>query len=300
MNPVCHICGWSSGLLLDKDGYVHYECSKCGLVFVWPLPTEDKLKKEVYSEESGYQAGKTTDDGSLSHLRHTKKILGSVKPGKLLDVGCSSGDFLITARDKGFEVDGIELNPRTAKQAKGRGLAVKIGTLADAYFASGQFDVVHLGDVIEHVPNPRTLIRECTRVLKDGGELVISTPNIDCLLSRATLALFKWFKIPWSTATPPHHLFLFNSINLDMFLKQEGFAKRAKWYERPPRLLYELGNLHLWGKFKRHKSVENATFLIFAFALYSLLYALNFAISLVLTRNFGQVGIYQKQNAQNI
>ena len=292
--PTCHICGSPSSKLLVKDGYDLYGCVSCGLVFVWPLPGEDELASKVYSEESGYQAGKTTDDGSLSHSQHTRKILDTLKAGKLLDVGCSNGDFLVATRDRGFEVLGVELNPRTAKQARDRGLDVKIGTLADGQFGTSQFDTVHLGDVIEHVPDPQALIIECKRVLKSGGTLVISTPNTDCFWSRATFTLYKWFSIPWSTATPPHHLFLFNLRNLDELLGQGAFTKQAKWFERPPRLMYELGNMHLWGKFKRDKNMRNGVFLIFAFTLYSLLYAINFIISPLLSRDFGQIAVYQK------
>ena len=273
---------------------MHYKCYKCGLVFVWPLPNDEKLKTEVYSEESGYQAGKTTDDGSLSHSKHTERILSVLDIGKLLDVGCSSGDFLITTRARGFDVIGVELNPRTAKQAQSRGLDVKIGALVDSRFDDEQFDIVHLGDVIEHVPDPRALINECVRVLKSKGTLIVSTPNTGCFWSKTTFMLYKWFKIPWSTATPPHHLFLFNSHCLDELMVQVGFSKINKWYERPPRLMYELGNTHLWGKYKREKSLRNIAFLIFAFALYLFTYAMNFILHPLLTRDFGQVGVYQK------
>ena len=279
-------------------------------MFVWPLPTGEFLKEEVYSEESGYQKGKATEDGSLQHSRHTKHILnflkpntyyprlrGQVTPSTLLDVGCSNGDFLVAVKKEGLEVAGVELNPRTGKQAQSRGLNVKVGTLTEAHYESEKFDVVHLGDVIEHVPDPRALIQECKRTLKHSGQLIISTPNTDCFWAHVTLWLYKMFNIPWATATPPHHLFLFNSNNLDELLSQCGFSRTTKWFEKPPRLLYELGNTHLWGKFKREKSFKNLSFLIFAFALYSLLYILNFIIGPFLGKNFGQIGVYQKQDA---
>lgn len=308
MNLKCFIDGSEADFLLGKDGYDHYVCSNCGLVFVYPLPSEEVLKQDVYSEASGYQAGKTTDDGSLTHSRHTKRILeylnAEVRPPeyprtdlegrKLLDVGCSSGDFLVAVRELGFNVTGVELNPRTARQALSRGLDVRVGMLTDAEFRASSFNFIHLGDVIEHVRDPRALLYECARLLVPGGELIISTPNIGSFWSRATLGLWRSFGIPWSSATPPHHLFLFGKDNLGTLALQEGFRKKAGWYECPPRLMYELGNLHLWGKWRRERTLKNLIVLIYSFSLYASLYGLNFILTPFLRQNFGRVHIYVK------
>lgn len=88
-------------------------------MFVWPIPAEQKLA-ELYSEGSGYQADMEIVDGWLSFCRRVRKIIHFLKAEKLtsqqanqlLDVGCSSGDFLVSVREAGFEVQGVELNPR--------------------------------------------------------------------------------------------------------------------------------------------------------------------------------------------
>src|SRR3989344_5033938 len=231
----CLVCSNSTDFFLEKDGYEYQKCPQCGLVFVYPQPKAEYLHHEVYSEKAGYQKHKKRDLSVVKENSHIKKILDhlesnlfsysqeyqnessfaydprevGVRP-RLLDVGCSSVEFLYAAKKRGFDSYGVELNELTAKIAQANGLNVKRGTLEDACFESNFFDVIFLGDIIEHIENPRTLLTECSRVIKEGGTLVISTPNLDSFWAWATFQLYKQFSIPWSVLTPPHHLFQFS------------------------------------------------------------------------------------------
>ncbi|MEK9131685.1 MAG: class I SAM-dependent methyltransferase [Patescibacteria group bacterium] len=300
MQPSCHICGIGSVFLLTKDGYALYRCSNCLLVFVSPTPTEDFLSQEVYSEESGYQAHKKSDFSELVQDGKTRKIfeeLGQRQGRTLLDVGCSSGEFLYWAQKAGFDVSGVELNPRTATIAKQNGLAVTVGTIESLPISAGTFDIIFLGDVIEHVPNPRKLIADCKRLLNPSGILIISTPNLDCLWGRITLSLYRWFRIPPSTLTPPFHLFQFSKGNLDQLLSRSGFFHTKAFFLSPPKLVYELGMLHLRKRFKQRKSAVNLGYMIFAYCLYTVAYGLNKVLQPLLTSNFAMVVFYQKKHA---
>mgnify|MGYP001569013030 CR=1 FL=1 len=287
----CHICNTPASFFLKKDGYDFWKCSTCGLVFVHPQPAEKHLHEEVYSEKAGYQ--KHRKKVATQESRHVRKILEylqrEVPRGKLLDVGCSNGDFLHFAGERGFDVHGVEVNSLTADVARARGLDVRQGTLYDARYPDGFFDVVFLGDIIEHVRDPRQLLVECKRVLKAGGTLVISTPNLDSFWARTTHKLYRWFKIPWSVLTPPHHLFQFSENNLKQFLGHNNFSPIATWVRRPPTLKYELGSLHLWGKFKRDRTFGNLFFMFFAFTAYTVLYALDMLMAPFKKKDFGMI-----------
>ncbi|MBI2108845.1 MAG: class I SAM-dependent methyltransferase [Parcubacteria group bacterium] len=287
----CLICNNKTAFFVEKDRYGYQKCPACGLVFVNPQPDERHLQEEVYSKKAGYQ--KHRKKLAVKESRHIKKILNylqkTVSNGKLLDVGCSNGDFLFFAKQRGFETYGVEINELTAEIARSRELNVKQGTLKDAHYADNFFDTVFLGDIIEHVKNPKELLVESHRVLKSTGVLVISTPNLDSFWAKTTFKLYKRFNISWSVLTPPHHLFQFSEDNLKQFLTQNGFTPMTAWFRRPPTLLYELGSLHLWGKWKRQKTLKNFFFMFFAFGAYVKLYVLDILITPWKEKDFGMI-----------
>lgn len=295
MKPLCTICQTPSPFLLKKDGYDLYRCPSCLLVFVYPQPEVKFLQDKVYSYESGYQSNKKGDFTDAPKDEKTKRVFDSLNiKGNLLDVGCSSGEFMHYGQVRGFTAYGVELNRRTAEVAKAQGLNVYNGFLEDAKYADNFFDIIFLGDIIEHVPSPQNLIKECSRVLKKGGTIVISTPNLDCIWSKSTFILHRLFKIPWSSVTPPYHLFQFSFDNLNRLMKQKGFEKTSQFFLRPPRLMYELGSMHMLKRFKQTKSPLYFLYMLFAFALYVIFYALDFIFTPLKKKDFSMVVFYRK------
>ncbi len=137
-------------------------------------------------------------------------------PARVLDVGCGSGVLLARMKSLGWEVQGVEVDPGGVTAARARGVAVHQGQLTDAKFPDHHFDAVHSAHVIEHVHDPVALLRECFRILKPGGKLVILTPNT---------ASFghKHFGSAWLNLDPPRHLILFNQQTLRSAAEQQGF-----------------------------------------------------------------------------
>jgi SAM-dependent methyltransferase len=298
MTPTCTICSTASPFLLKKDGYDLYRCPSCALVFVYPQPADTFLKEKVYSYESGYQSNKTGAFGKQPKDKKTLKILEMLaeqgKEGALLDVGCSNGEFMHFAERDGWNAYGVELNRRTAESARSNGLNVFNGFLHDAKYPHEFFDAIFLGDVIEHVTSPRDFIKECTRILKKDGVLVISTPNLDCFWSQSTFLLYRLFKIPWSSLTPPYHLHQFSVGNLYRLMRSFGCSQIDSLYLRPPRLMYELGSLHLVKRFKQDKLPFTFFYTVFAFALYAILYAIDGILSWIKSKDFSMVIFYKK------
>jgi SAM-dependent methyltransferase len=138
--------------------------------------------------------------------------------GRLLEVGCGSGNLIAFMRQKGWAVTGVDTDPVAVQKATSRGLPVLCGTLEGSHYSSNDMDAIALCHVIEHVHNPAATILECYRILKTGGRLVLATPNHE-----------SWghsrYRENWRGLEPPRHLFVFNRTALLRLLHQAGFSK---------------------------------------------------------------------------
>ena len=138
--------------------------------------------------------------------------------GRLLEIGCGSGDLIAFMKQKGWAVTGVDTDPVAVQKATSRGLSVLYGTLEDSHFTPNDMDAIVLSHVIEHVHNPAATTLECYRVLKPGGRLILATPNHE-----------SWghsrYREKWRGLEPPRHLFVFNRTSLLRLLYQAGFRK---------------------------------------------------------------------------
>jgi 2-polyprenyl-3-methyl-5-hydroxy-6-metoxy-1,4-benzoquinol methylase len=141
---------------------------------------------------------------------------------RFLDIGCATGLLLEHMRDeKGWDVQGVEVCGEAVEYGrKQRRLSIFHGTVEDAHFPGGSFDLVHASHVIEHVTDPKAFLRELRRLLRPGGYLVVSTPNIDGFQSRL-------FKERWRSAIPDH-MVLFSKRTLQAILSAAGFTVLRK------------------------------------------------------------------------
>ncbi len=298
MKPHCSICDTSSIFLLNKDEHDLYKCPKCQLVFVYPEPPSTFLQENLYSAESGYMSNRARQD--LSKDKEQKRV--SVvfdyfqrhnPKGLMLDVGCGNGQMMYWAQKRGIESKGVELNKRTADRALEYGFEVYNGFLEDAPFDKKSFDYVFLGEIIEHVIDPRVFVRQTASFLREEGLVGITTPNIDCPWSKTTFFYYKIFGIPWSSVTPPYHLNQFDSANLDLLMRQEGFTEVLTKYLRIPPLKYELGMLHLIKRYKKSKKFRDLLFAIFSFALYSITHLFFRLLHPIWGKDFQMVKVYK-------
>jgi len=105
--------------------------------------------------------------------------------GRILDLGCARGDFLAYATAQGFTVQGVDLNPRLAEEARGRGFDVVTGDLRE--LALPPADAVTMWDVIEHVDDPVAVLAACRGALRPGGLLFFHTGDADFQIPKARL-----------------------------------------------------------------------------------------------------------------
>lgn len=146
--------------------------------------------------------------------RHLPRLPGG--GGILLDVGCGDGSFLNLARTCGWDVVGLDPDPKAAANAAQQGLTVYKGGIEHFDGKSDLFDVITLNHVIEHVHDPVAVLKTCHTLLKPGGQLWLATPNIDSFGHAR-------FHKNWRGLETPRHLVLFNRQSLCQAIVSAGF-----------------------------------------------------------------------------
>lgn len=250
MTRNCALCGSGDAVhLTTKDGFTVVRCRVCSLVYVGDPPTEAELAR-FYSAESGYHAERIaaadTPADDLTEARGNLRLLSRHRRGgRLLDVGCSTGQFLRVARDAGWEASGLEYSDATARVARERhGLDVRTGALDARALAGQRFDVITLWDVLEHLPEPRQALIALRGAVGDDGLLVIKTPRVDGLFPALSLRVARLVGF-WRHPEPPGHLFQFSRATLERLLRETGFEPAAIHHERIP-LVYSFGTPRAW------------------------------------------------------
>ncbi len=154
----------------------------------------------------------------------------STRPQRLIEVGCGNGDMLALMRDLGWEVSGVEFDPKCKNLVEMQGIPCHLGDIRELHYPTDTFDAIYTGNVIEHLIDPHSFVTECARILKSGGRFVCLTPN-------STSFGHAYFKHNWRGLEPPRHLALFNLKNLTRLLKDNGFelelsrtTNRGAWY----------------------------------------------------------------------
>lgn len=171
---------------------------------------------------------KRTLDREYRHLPRPPKAVG-----RLLDVGCGDGSFLSMARTCGWDVVGLDPDPKAVANAATQGLTVHEGGIEYFEGQTGLFDVITLNHVIEHVHDPVKVLKTCHDLLKPGGQLWLETPNIDSFGHAQ-------FQKNWRGLETPRHLVLFNRQALQQSLLEAGFhAARDKVRPSPTAGMYQ-------------------------------------------------------------
>jgi SAM-dependent methyltransferase len=199
-------------------------CEDCGLVFLNPQPSDDELAR-IYGAD--YFLGSDREEGRLAaseikratarfYLSEIRRYRGS-ESGRLLEIGCGDGDFLVLAEAESWHVTGVEYSPTACEKARQRlkDGSVQCGELQPAGLAAEQFDLCVISDVLEHVRSPLDFLREVHRVLKPDGTLFIATPSIDSWSAR--LMRQKWMEFK------AEHLTYFDPQTLQTALFKSGF-----------------------------------------------------------------------------
>lgn len=212
--PVC-ACESLTGRW-EVNGYSIAKCDGCSLVFV-----RNRITAEALAAHYGSGTDEAYDDSNVECLNYYYKKLADLirtrhpQPGRVLDLGCSRGQFLDVM--EGWERHGSEISVTDANTARERyGDAIVTGSFEDYPMREGYFDVVTLQDVFDHFRDPMPALEKCRRLLRPGGLIAIKVHNISCLYAKLTGPKFY-------AVIPPSHLFFYDRETLAGALSAGGF-----------------------------------------------------------------------------
>lgn len=192
------------------------QCLGCGLIYANPRKSTREIIS-AYANMVDEEYGREELGRRLSAKIILKRLKRFKKRGKVLDIGCATGFLLDEAKKDGWDVYGVELSKWASECAKKDfGLDVFCGSLKDAGFSNNFFDAVIMMDAIEHLTNPKEMLKEIRSVLKPDGVLCINTPDINSLISKVLKG--RWWGINQS------HLFYFTKSTLYKMLDATGFT----------------------------------------------------------------------------
>lgn len=249
--PLCSLCG-ATGIFVqsgitDPDGHLSgtwsfQRCanSACGVYWLDPAPPPHEIWRayatyHTHTRVTSNPLAKATL--SLAH-RLIKLILLPLwiakglkreadylrfmtlarEPlGKLLDVGCGGGRFLNRMKKRGWQVEGIDFDEQATQRVASRyQIKTYVGDLTQCALPDNSFDAITMSQTIEHLYDPLTTLRESLRILKPGGILIMTTPNVDSI----GVHEFGQFWRGWEA---PRHLHLFSVDSLQRITQGAGF-----------------------------------------------------------------------------
>jgi SAM-dependent methyltransferase len=268
----CPLCGESSCALVfyardrlfgQPGTYRVVRCLSCGMRYVSPRPTLAGIALHYPSHYFIYQTPEElpaiarpivrafTSMRWRTSIRRLERVLGRLQPTtRMVDIGCGLNDYLWTLRElRGVQGIGVDFKPEVAAYVRSTlKMPIHAGTLHEAGFPDGAFDLVAMNEYLEHEPNPRELLREARRISAKGGHLVIEIPWIDGLPARL-------FGSRWSQVDAPRHLVHFTRATLSEMLRRCGYQLiHTQTFQIP--LMIGASVLHAVG----HRSLGRLTF----------------------------------------
>lgn len=164
-------------------------CDGCGAVYKKPSadakPLWDYYRDPTYRDLRYWSFDEPAARALQRILDALVSVVGQGRSRALLEVGCGPGQFLQLAKQRGFDVAGVELNADHAAEARDRtnGSQIFCGDFMTQPFTR-RFDLVLMLDLIEHLPDPLAALRRCYELLEPGGYVVVYTPNHGGLTAR--------------------------------------------------------------------------------------------------------------------
>jgi 2-polyprenyl-3-methyl-5-hydroxy-6-metoxy-1,4-benzoquinol methylase len=185
-----------------------------------PKPDANELNK--YYESEDYISHTDSKRSLFEKIYHLVKIYSLNKkvklisnlnkqPGLLLDIGAGTGDFLNTAKNKNWSVEGIEPNDQARKLAKQKRIELKPEV---SNLEIKKFDVITMWHVLEHIPDLQIQIKELKRLLKPNGYLIIAVPNFKSYDA-------QYYKSFWAAYDVPRHLWHFSKVSIQKLFKEQ-------------------------------------------------------------------------------
>lgn len=217
----------------DLKPFRTVQCIRCGMVYV-QVRLSQKGRDEYYScyySDVHQSQNDLKDKRNRMYAIEIKFIEKYITNGRILDVGCAGGNFLIYFKDDRWDRWGIEYGREAVKIAQKRiGSQILQGELTELDLPIGTFDLVAFRGVIEHVPKPKEYLESAVKLLSPQGKIFIgSTPNRDSLCAHL-------FRNKWNHHLPASHIFHFSPNDLKQFFHERSMRLigEASFYLETP------------------------------------------------------------------
>lgn len=173
--PASQLCfPWE--IKFEGETFGHYRCDSCTAVYVSPVPSDSVFAK-MYAKPAYHDVFYSLVDVCTNNpSAEILKSFSGVK-SKVLDYGCGAGHFLAAIQNMGYQATGVEFDNESAASAA-RNTGCQVFTFANFFSFSPpmKFDVIHLGDVLEHVPDPVALLNNLRSHMQVGSLMYIEGP----------------------------------------------------------------------------------------------------------------------------
>jgi SAM-dependent methyltransferase len=209
----------------------HFNCPACGY-------ERSNLISAINDPEVHQNINESFRENGLHPLRasnfktlvdQTKKFNAAASPPSLLDVGAAHGWFLDAAKSD-FQVLGIEPDEATFAKATAQNRSIRCGYFPDVLKKGERFDVIVFNDVIEHMPDIESVLKECHTRLNASGLLVLNLPCNKGIFYRVAkifnkMGVHGFFERLWQKGMPSPHVHYFNEDNLKTLVSRLGFTE---------------------------------------------------------------------------
>jgi len=239
----CYLCksdkySKRTGSVRDNPDINVLECSDCGLVYLSSLEhIQDKhYEASGMHDDEVPNIDKWLKETEFDDKRRYDFVKEKIANKNVLDFGCGVGGFLEMAKQSASNISGIELERALQHSFQERKLNV-LSNLKEAQKESKKYNIITAFHVVEHLKNPKKILKDLSRLLTENGEMIIEVPNSnDVLLTLYENEAFQNFTY-WS-----QHLFLFNAQTMAELIKQAGL--KLNWIKHVQR--YPLSNHLYW------------------------------------------------------
>ena len=201
-------------------GFELCQCVSCGHRYATETFNSSTLAEDYYEEPESALDRRSTTAKSERYANEYAKLLSKHfgRRGRVLDIGCNSGELLALFKQDGWDIEGIEMSAAPAQYAKSKlNCPIWVGSVEQVLPTLERFDLVTMTHVLEHIANPTGLLLRLRDILAPTGALLLEVPNAD-----------DWLLPIWGGCyrplCPGDHVSFFDRNSLALTLERSGFA----------------------------------------------------------------------------
>lgn len=250
--PCPNGCASSDDLVLQGRDRLHdlpgsfsvMRCKTCSLMRTDPRPTSETIGAYYPNDYGPYSTGDAQDPTAravspiksrlLKLLGMPARQLPPMKPGRMLELGCANGAWLLEMANAGWQVEGIEFSAAAAEKANKKGLSVQVASVEQARAPEESVDIIAAWMVLEHLHQPVEALRKLRQWVAPSGYLIASVPDASSLE-------FKIFGEYWYALQLPTHYYHYTPSSIRILLHNSGWElKKVVWQRNCQNLLRSL------------------------------------------------------------